>query len=226
MDIRQIFSVLEKHTTPSGNISGRVYPLAPTILIDQEERDFCFGRLFGLNILLQSELLLRSNTPSDAVFLAITQLVQLATAKSWLREPSARVICHLITAAPRMPHGNATIGEIVRQLNESAALSHSQEGVAILLAMDSLPTPYRQKSSKVWHHSDPLHPDNFTMLVKLLKEVPSETVRQTGNFNSTPPFIWNFILTRYTNNDAKQPTVSFSKLWRAVVNGMSVRKAF
>ena len=218
VDVVAVLDLLEKHTTPSGNISGVVLAFEDLTNL-QEERDFYFGRLFGLTSLIQSEILLRPTTSQEAISATIKHLVNLALKKPWLREPSSKALCSLILTFPRHKSGKEKSEEIFKKLEESGLL-RSQDGAAILLALNSLPKNVKPKlSTKIWQHADPLHPSNLLLLNKVLKDISSEddVVKSSGSFKGEPHFIWTFILQRYIENS--KDIVGFKSLWGAVVEG-------
>jgi hypothetical protein len=186
----------------------------------QEERDFCFGRLFGLTVLLESEILLRPGS-AEAISATIDHLVTLARKKRWLQEPSTKALCSLIVLIPRLQSGKSVTEEIVRKVEEGG-LMPSQDGAAILLALKHLPnTP--KVSSKTWTYGDPMHSANLKQLEKVLKETPGEddTVKSSGNFKGEPHLIWTFILSEYTEDHCtSKGWEQFSHLWKAVVDGI------
>lgn len=216
VDVVTILDLLEKHTTPSGNISGVVSDLEDLANL-QEERDFYFGRLFGLTALIQSEILLRPITSQEAISATIKHLVALATKKSWLREPSSKALCSLILTFPRLKNGKEKGEEVFEDLEESGLL-RSQDGAAVLLALNSLPKNVKPKlSTKIWQHADPLHPSNLPRLNKVLKEISSEddVVKSSGSFKGEPHFVWTFILQKYI--EKSKDIVGFKSLWDTVV---------
>jgi DNA polymerase phi len=219
VDVRRVLELLEKHTTPSGNISGVVSPVLQ--VNRQEKRDFYFGRLFGLNVLLESDILLRPGSQA-AISAIIDHLITLAGKKPWLREPSAKCLCQLINLIPQLHNGNSVADEIVRKVEDSG-LMPSQDGAAILLALTELPEgSISVISNKTWKHGDPLHYENDTQLEKALKEISDEgdTIKSSGNFKGDPHFIWHLILQRCIRSSRSGKTSdTFEDLWRTVVDG-------
>ena len=216
VDVVTILDLLEKHTTPSGNISGVVCDFEDLTNL-QEERDFYFGRLFGLTALIKSEILLRPTTSQETISATIKHLVTLALKKPWLREPSSKALCGLILTLPLLKNGKEKGEEVFKNLEESGLLG-SQDGAAILLALNSLPKKVKPKlSTKIWQHADPLHPSNLPLLNKVLKDVSSEDdiVKSSGSFKGEPHFIWTFILQKYL--EKYNDIVGFKSLWDAVV---------
>jgi DNA polymerase phi len=176
--------------------------------------------LFGLNVLLESEILFRQSTSSEAITSTITGLFELALKKTWLREPASKAICSLIISLPRFTDPQTVSKTIQHNLDESGLLQ-SQDGAAILLVLHSLPKELRPTANKIWHHADPLHTSNLSLLTKVLKESSSEddTVKHTGNFKGEAHFIWMFILRRYI--EKSKEIIPFERLWKTVVESIS-----
>ena len=190
------------------------------MLIEQEERDFLFGRLFGLGTLLHSGILFRPYTPAEVVSAVIKHLIGLMCKKPWMREPATNELCKLIEKSPQLNNGKSIAEEIFRNVEENKLLG-SQDGAAVLLALNELPKNARPKlTNKIWQHGDPLHPFNMTLLNNVLKDIPSEgdTVKQSGIFRGEPHFIWTLIQRRYAVESRE--TVSFKNLWDTVVGSM------
>lgn len=57
----------------------------------QEERDNFFGRVFGLASVLQSGRCYSNDADAEVVGQIVTQLINLSTKKSYLREPALQV---------------------------------------------------------------------------------------------------------------------------------------
>lgn len=177
-----------------------------------------------MNVLLESEVLFRQSTSSDAITRTITGLFELALKKTWLREPASKAVCSLIISLPRFQNPQDVCKTIQLKLDESGLLQ-SQDGAAILLVLHSLPKELRPTTNKTWLHADPLHTSNLPLLTKVLKESPSEadTIKHTGNFKGEVHFIWMFILRRYL--EQSKDIVPFEKLWKTVVESIG-RKVF
>jgi DNA polymerase phi len=186
----------------------------------QEERDFYFGRLFGLKVLIQSEILLRPTTSPEAVVKTVDHLFSLALTKSWLREPAFQALCGLISALPQLQNGNFVATTIQNKL-EASKILQSQDGAGIALAMHNLPKNFRLASNKVWQHGDPLRSSNLVLLSKVLKEDTSEddTIKHSGTSKGEAHFIWKFILQRYLN--PSKDMIKFEALWNNVLESTS-----
>jgi DNA polymerase phi len=167
-------------------------------------------------VLIESEAFLRLGA-REAISVAIDHLVSLACKKAWLREPAAKALCSLLATLPRVQNGNQVAEEILRKVEEGGLMA-TQDGAAILLALEDLPTPYKA-NSKIWVHGDPTHAENLKQFAKVLKEVSSEedTVKSSGNFKGEPHFIWTLILRRRWDEPK-----DFGRLWKTVVDGMKL----
>ena len=213
IEASEVLDLIEKHTTPSGKLSGIVNAAEDKSDGVKEERDFYFGKLFGLGTLIHSGILVRPKTSLENISTIIQQIFNLALTKPWLREPSAKTLCGLIDLIPQINGATEAADEICRTL-EKEGLVRSQDGAAILLALGALPANIRPKpSEKVWQHGDPLHHSNVFLLSKVLKDVPGEedAIKPSGNFKSHPHFIWTFILQK--NWTAPKEAQAFKSLW-------------
>jgi hypothetical protein len=113
----------------------------------QEERDFYFGRLFGLTILIQSEILLRTSTSPEAIVKTVDHLISLALTKSWLREPAFQALYGLISVLPRLKNGDCIAITIQNKLVVNKILQ-CQDGAGIALAMYGSPKDFRYPQTK------------------------------------------------------------------------------
>ena len=123
---------------------------------------------------------------------------------------------------PQLKGGKELGKEIFKSLEESGLL-RSQDGAAILLALNSLPKHIKPKvSTKIWQHADPLHLSNLPLLNKILKDISSEddVVKSSGSFKNEPHYIWTFILRKYL--EKSKDIVGFKSLWDTVVEGMDI----
>lgn len=69
----------------------------------QEERDNFFGRVFGLASVLQSGRCYGKDADAEVVGQIVTQLIDLSTRKSYLREPALQVGGY-VPSIVSMPH--------------------------------------------------------------------------------------------------------------------------
>ena len=167
-------------------------------------------------MLVESEILYRPSTSSETIIGVLDSFFELASKKTWLREPTAKAICTLIISLPRFRYPISVSKYVQQKLNDSGLL-HSQDGAAILLTLHTLPDELRPHNNEIWHHADPLHAYNLSLLTKVLKESSSEddTVKHAGNFKGEAHFVWMFILQRYM--EKATDIIPLEKLWRAVV---------
>ncbi len=167
-------------------------------------------------MLVESEIIYRPSTSSETITRVLNGFFELASKKTWLREPTAKAISTLIISLPRFQNPISVSKYVQQKLNDSGLL-HSQDGAAILLTLHTLPKELRPHTDKIWHHADPLHASNLSLLTKVLKESSGEddTVKHTGNFKGEAHFVWMFILRRYM--EKATDIIPFEKLWKAVV---------
>jgi len=126
----------------------------------------------------------------------------------------------LVHLLPQTKNGKLILEGISQAIHEKG-LSPSLDGAAIQLAFHSLPQTIRPTSNKVWHHGDPLHPSNSSLLVKVLKEGSGQedTIKHLGDSTGRPHFIWTMILQRYL--EPIGATIKFETLWNNVVESIS-----
>jgi DNA polymerase phi len=206
----KVLSILLEKTQASGNLPG------------QEERDFCFGQLFGLQCFVEAKILF--GTDSSRWLTILDLLLKLANKKVWLRSHCAWVI---VQTLPQM--GQTKAEETLKKLVD-ANWGKSAEGVGIWLKAASC-YPKMKLPSKPW--TNPLAPKSLPELANVLKEnVKQDTGNQeaaaanavASNWNSQLHFVWDLILEFFLGrlDTSKAPDAEHFKLfWGTVVDGKS-----
>ena len=148
----------------------------------KEERSVLFGRLFGLQVLINSQVLLDPELIADEqiLFKFIHALIELSGLKSWLRETAIFTLCQfirLLNSEECKLNDNLkskVLVQILQDVNDQG-LNLSTEGIAVYL---SIPRSQRQLlAEKVvsptanWKHGDPFAKGNLPVLAKALKDV-------------------------------------------------------
>lgn len=104
-----------------------------------EERDYQFGRLFGINGIVRSGILLlggkeQQQPNNEAEIQSVTtqlmsDLVELYQTKKWIREPASHAICTLLSTLTEGPDGTRSAGTI--SSSSSSIAHHVVETVVI-----------------------------------------------------------------------------------------------
>ncbi|KAI5856466.1 DNA polymerase phi-domain-containing protein [Tricharina praecox] len=203
-----------KNTTPQGHSSG------------QEERDAWLGRLFGLQSLVQSNILFSTEDAVTEKYPAVLDLLfEVANKKPWLMESSAWTIA---ASVPRWPQEtSAKAAEITYAKLISSGMAKTGEGVGIWLALRAhLPEVTPPKD--VWSKGSPLVTGNLATLARVLKEsgAKEEGIKTKGSWNPKLGFVWESILNVYFSEEAqwkavregKPAAAEWAEFWRAVVD--------
>lgn len=204
----KVLGILLEKTQPSGNLPG------------QEERDFYFGQLFGLQCFVEAKILFGDD--SSRWLTVLDLLLKLANKKVWLRSHCAWVI---VQTLPQMgqPRAEETLNKLI-----DANWGKTAEGVGIWLKAASY-YPKMKFPSKPW--SNPLAPKSLPELANVLKEnVKQDTGNQEAaaanampsNWNSQLHFVWDLILEYFLGQlgAIKAPDAEHFKLfWGTVIDG-------
>lgn len=186
----------------------------------KEARALLFGRLFGFQAVLNSLLLLDTNTSSQEDIEAfVLHLVDLSAAKSWLRETAMFSLCQFLSAYLQSPFANDQTTLLALQRISDEGLTFTTEGLAVHL---TLPVALRTRiASQVtanshWKHFDPLSKGNVAVLGKVLKDAEvvesaeqdedepissTKVVKQKGSWSPKIPFVWDLLLAHFTSTD-------------------------
>ncbi|KAI9761688.1 MAG: hypothetical protein M4579_000922 [Chaenotheca gracillima] len=215
IDLAEVLNVLLAHTQPTGGVSK------------QEERDHYLGRLFGLEAIVDSDVLFAPTTSSEYQDLYVTRILELAKKKSWLREECGWILFKALRASPEGAEGERFAKTMINDICERD-FAHTPEGVAVWLSvLARYPEVHLPKAP--WHHRDPLHPKNMTTLPAVMKESSQRgesndevrPERQRGMWSSKPHFSWDVLFDRLNKSaqtDTKAKTVSFQDFWCATVD--------
>ncbi|AEY95538.1 FACR020Cp [Eremothecium gossypii FDAG1] len=179
----------------------------------KEERGQLFGRMFGLQAMLNEPLFSRVFVAGDGQIQQafahqfMQRLVQLALTKAWLRQPCLFTLYQVIERlAPR-----ATDTEFLRAvltLLDEHNLTHTSEGLAIYLFLqnkcpeikrildetkifDALPLVKR------WKADNPLAKGNAKALASVLKDdalIEGDGPKQKGVWTPRLHFVWDLLL--------------------------------
>lgn len=183
----------------------------------QERRDYLLGRRFAYQAVLQSGVGSNAAVSSQEWQEFVAAVMALMCEKQWLRrECGAMLYEYLIGVGKSLPADR--LQTLVDALHENS-LWKTPEGVAIWLTLTKSTTKVKLPKG-VWHHNDPLHGNERTVLSKVIQEIPIDDEQQGGKSGSgsrqtTPSFAWPVILAELHggNRSAKE----FNQFWNQVV---------
>lgn len=201
-----MLSVLVEATTTGGNVPG------------QEERDYYFGRLFGLQCFVEAKILFADSTRWPK---ALELLLEMAQKKAWIRSHCGWVI---VECLPQMGQEGAEVA--LRKFSE-IGLGKTAEGVGIWLRARSC-YPSTKVPSKPW--TDPLSPAALPEVARVLKEnVANDTGEDAAalklkqsNWTAQLHFVWDLILTTLlepNTTDKKNTKEQVKLFWTTVIDG-------
>lgn len=191
----------------------------------KEERAILFGRLFGLQALLNSGCLTGENAAIEEQQTFVTLLMELSTQKPWLRETAIFTLCSFIKQLLVTDQLGAQIVHcILRQLTD-LGLTFTSEGIAVYL---SIPSDLRSLSQQVtnastWKNGDPLSKGNLPVLARALKEVKGpaadhsdeskgqQKVQQKSSWTQRLPFVWDLVLKNLIDVTLETETIGSEK---------------
>ncbi|KAF5365721.1 hypothetical protein D9758_003270 [Tetrapyrgos nigripes] len=204
----------------------------------QEERDILFARLFGMNAIIQSGLLVRTkplptsaSSATHASSLAgfeqiVSELLALGEKKSWLRESAWWTLC-LATDSVKDSEVSWK-DEALRYILQRAFVDDklwSPEKVAITLKLKNLlpEEDWRSLLSPTFKNSDICSNANLKTLASILKDAPTENEAfKSTNVHYKPQvhFAWDvlleYLLLSSPNSDTQKGT--FVEFFRVVVD--------
>lgn len=211
LNIRSYLEEVMKNTEVSSSMKGK------------EERALLLGRLFGLQVLINQELVSDEElAPLEYLCLLADSLLGLSISKSWLRETAIFTLCRLLETAKARLESEVIFKYVLQKVND-VGLNLTTEGVALYLSI-----PRRQRSiiaSKIqnmksgWKLGDPLAKGNLPLLARVLKDVgevddPEEPEernnkigqrhKQKGSWMPRVHFVWDMIVSDYIHQGAKK----------------------
>ena len=214
ISLSDLIAAVVRNTASRGHTTG------------QEERDHWLGRLFGLQSIVQANILFANDVALQEYAGVLDLLFEVAQKKPWLMESSAWTIA---SSALRWPAATAEkAAEITyRKLVESGTVK-TGEGVGIWLALQAH-SPAVAAPKDVWTKNNPLLATNLATLAKVLKESGSneDGAKQKGSWSPKLGFVWDFVLDAYFSDDKPWKTVregshgvaAWADFWKTVVDG-------
>lgn len=190
----------------------------------KEERSVLFGKLFGLQALINSKVLFNPSLSSFEIISSfISTLLELAASKSWLRESATFTLCQfikIISDSP-LPFKDDILLQILQSTNDND-LNLSTEGIAIYLSIPNSATLSTSVTNpkSFWKNGNPLSRGNLPTLAKALKDVEviedtsADEVKnddgkkkkstQKGSWNPKLPFVWELLVNFFNTNGKEQ----------------------
>lgn len=194
----------------------------------KEERAAVFGRLFGFQALLNSEVLFeKDHFDEECVKGFVNDLMDLAVFKSWIRETSIYTLCQLIQRLKTSYKGETIYFHILEKLH-STGVSSTVEGVAVYLSLDVETCRHffeRSTTSGGWKNGDPLYSGNLQLLAKVLKDSDPVELAEEGdvetnkkkksmkksNWSPRLHFVWYILLEYFVTNSQSNYSQVHSK---------------
>ncbi|EEB06994.1 DNA polymerase phi [Schizosaccharomyces japonicus yFS275] len=204
----QILDLIEKHNTPRGNLKG------------QEEREYFFGMLFGLQSVVLAKVLERKSCTYEDCKRVIDLLVQLSQKRNWLRETCFYVLCAIVEQVPNFDFGTKVV-EAMNELLQNVNISKTPDGVALYLALQKLPSNFTTIPipNAGWTPEHPLHKSNLATLSKVMRQSDTEEHAQTGVWSKKLHLAWTYILAVFDDTSAAPKDIaSFDDLWKVVID--------
>ncbi|RCK64872.1 DNA polymerase V [Candida viswanathii] len=183
----------------------------------KEQRAVLFGRLFGLQVLINSKIVLKSKDEKD-VLLFVEVLLELSNFKNWIRETGFFTLIQFIKLLQddddeSVDYKKKVYVKILTMVN-NLGLNLSTEGLAVYLSIPNS-DKLSQKIGNLkanWKEGDPFHKGNLPVLAKVLKDVEvinDEESEENGNnkkqkssWNSRLPFVWDLIVLKFNQLDS------------------------
>ncbi|SMN22953.1 similar to Saccharomyces cerevisiae YEL055C POL5 DNA Polymerase phi [Maudiozyma saulgeensis] len=170
----------------------------------KEERGLLFGKLFGLQCLLNEPLFtsifFENKSVSKFSTTFMNELLTLSQYKNWIREPCLFTLFQTITKL--IPFANEEFIRSIIQLLDSYKLTLTNEGLAIYLSI-----LYNDKKFNLtnitlenngWKNNDPLTRGNLPLLTDVLRQssVAEDENNNIKQANWTPRlhFVWKVLL--------------------------------
>jgi len=206
LTFENVLDALVEATKIGGNVPG------------QEERDYFFGRLFGLQCFVEAKILFQEEGRWPKV---LDLLLEMAEKKVWLRSHCGWVI---VECLPQM--GQEASEAALRKFSD-IGLGKTAEGVGIWLRARSC-YPSMKFPPKPW--ADPLSPVALPEVARVLKEnVANDTGEDAAiaklkqsNWTAQLHFVWDLILETLLKSDAKDKSHTKDQLklfWTTVIDG-------
>ncbi|KAF7584052.1 DNA polymerase phi family protein [Clavispora lusitaniae] len=188
----------------------------------KELRSVLFGRLFGFQALVNSELLLQKESSSQEDLQKFVRLlVELSGTKSWLRESAMFTMCQFLGSFLNSDMFSEDTLVTFLQVISDQDLTFTTEGLAVYLV---IPQPLRSRVAQkvtgvsLWKNGDPLSSGNLQVLAKVMKDVDvvsdesseeaessnkkNKNSKQKGTWSPRLPFAWEYLVKHFAAKDS------------------------
>ncbi|SCU87683.1 LAME_0D11056g1_1 [Lachancea meyersii CBS 8951] len=189
----------------------------------KEERGLLFGKLFGLQVLLNEPLFsnvfktkIGAESKSEELNLDFTlkyaqALIDVATTKTWIRESSLYTLYQAIEKLAPLLTSQKALDAAFNLLDESH-LTLTSEGLAIYLfllhtcpATRKLASQNRPNLQNSWKNGDPLKRGNLPLIANALKEAnvsEDSSLKQKAVWAPRLHFVWDVLLSAVLSTDS------------------------
>jgi len=206
----------------------------------KEERGLLFGKLFGLQCLLNeplfSGIFFENKSVSRFSTTFMEELLTLSQYKNWIREPCLYTLFQTITKL--IPFANEEFIISVIQLLDTYKLTLTNEGLAIYLSILHNDKHFNLSNITLknngWKNNDPLARGNLPVLTDVLRQssVSDDERNNVKQANWTPRlhFVWKVLLPiicvapeangEHINKKRKKEkeTIKFAEFWQMAVD--------
>lgn len=173
-----VIDILDNETTPEGNNSG------------QDERDHYFGRLFGVEAVIKSNILVKQQDLVQWKRL-LDLICGIANKKPWLKQECGWILysCVKTFSSSESSLLEDFVLDIVEKLT-AHKLIRTPEGLAIWLEV-SQAFPDAKLPKDVWKHRDPLSKKDITLLADVLKDAKTRSNSDQDEHKSQGRAMWS-----------------------------------
>ncbi|CAO1618292.1 unnamed protein product [Parajaminaea phylloscopi] len=212
---KDVLALIKKHSTAAGKVSR------------SEERNLLFARLFGIQALLRSGLLLgHPHARVAEVKETVQLLVELGQAKAWLSESAGWILAELLDESiSKCPNKDLREHALQVLVQHATSGELSPEKLALLLKLSPLHDPQHHSALK---KGDVLSSANLPMAAKVLRnastispDADSEDVKDgSGAHNPKIHFVWDCVLDAYFGKAQASPKTRapFADFYRTAVD--------
>ncbi|KAL9618860.1 MAG: hypothetical protein Q9160_006450 [Pyrenula sp. 1 TL-2023] len=210
---KDLLKIVEQQTSPREKISG------------QDERDHLFGRLFAVDALVESAILLRPLDQLDLCGPLLDLVTGLARNKTWLRQECGWCLFKFVRSTC---NDHVQLVEAVLQALAKHNMIRTPEGVAIwLLVKEQYPSANFPR--KTWKHDDPLHAGEKTLLADVMRDAaPKKPLGEgqpmsegSGLWSPQLHFSWDMVLQTFEKGNSSQrksQRTSFAAFWEETID--------
>ncbi|EOR01392.1 DNA polymerase V [Wallemia ichthyophaga EXF-994] len=216
LTVAHVLPLIKHHTTPVGNVKG------------SEERDLIFGRLFGIQAIIESGLISRSTTTPDDFKETIRNVTDLGKNKVWLKEATGWTTLNGLkeVTEKNVSWLNQAITnslDILFTGDEKEIWGPEKVGILLWLQSTHSDIDYSEYVQPIFKNPLPLAPQNLSVLARILRETSIDAEKATSGSGVWKPqlhWVWPQILDIYftSDNQAFKPRASFQDFYRICID--------